>query len=238
MHACVLGHHKQDGPIQSTAVYTICATACSTVVGAVQPLTDHGITFVRSYFRQLLSVQVYSPHYGTKPAYSQSSAHAASAPNTAFTPYPAVFPLSLPSPYIPTVPYTSSSPSTASITHVVPSHHAVPPPFFASTPHAAAANPLTPTADPSVAYVPGSFVAGVPFETLPLYHQNFILKAATHCWKDQYAELQLDNNKLRAGLASSQGQHASLEERLQLLEEQLETQRQWKTAVDSASHDE
>jgi len=97
--------------------------------------------------------------------------------------------------------------------------HAVPPPYLPA--YAAAMSLPTPSAAPSVPYVPGSFVYGVPFDGLPLYHQNFILKAATHCWKDQYAELQHDNNKLRASLAAAKDEQESMEERLQRLEDKL-----------------
>ncbi|DBA88996.1 TPA: hypothetical protein ACH3X2_000215 [Trebouxia sp. C0005] len=97
--------------------------------------------------------------------------------------------------------------------------HAVPPPYLSA--YATATSLPSPSAAPSVPYVPGSFVAGVPFDALPLYHQNFILKAATHCWKDQYAELQHDNIKLRASLAAAKGEQESMEERLQRLEDRL-----------------
>lgn len=70
-----------------------------------------------------------------------------------------------------------------------------------------------------MAYVPGSFVAGVVFDTLPLDHQNYILKAATHSWKKQYADLQLDNQKLRASLDATREQHDSMEARVEHLEQ-------------------
>ena len=97
--------------------------------------------------------------------------------------------------------------------------HAVPPPYLAA--YAPPIGHLSLNAAMSVAYVPGSFVAGVPFQGLPLHHQNFILTAATHCWKDQYAELQLDNKSLRASLAATKDEQKSMEDRLQLLEARL-----------------
>ena len=118
----------------------------------------------------------------------------------------------------------------------------------ASYPHPPLSLPPHPAAytaghtDPSAAYVPGGFVAGVPFDSLPIHHQNFILKTATHCWKDQYADLQQDNDRLktathcwknqyaglqqdndrlRACIASDKKQQQILEDRVQLLEMQL-----------------
>lgn len=64
----------------------------------------------------------------------------------------------------------------------------------------------------------------MPFDSLPVDHQNFILKTATHCWKDQYAALQQENERLQASLASNREQHKILYDRVQLLEQQLNVQ--------------
>lgn len=149
----------------------------------------------------------------------------------------------------PSSPTHHPSPSrmaAASYPHPPPS----PPPHpAASYPHPPLSPPPHPAAytagHPPAAYVPGSFVAGVPFDSLPLHHQNFILKTATHCWKDQYtdlqqdnyrlktathcwkdqyADLQQDNARLRAHIASGEERRESLEDRVQLLEMRLHMQ--------------
>lgn len=85
----------------------------------------------------------------------------------------------------------------------------------------------------------------MPFDSLPPHHQNFILKTATHCWRDQYADLQQDNDRLktathcwkdqyanlqqdnerlRASIASDKQRREVLEDRVQLLEMRLHRQ--------------
>lgn len=106
-----------------------------------------------------------------------------------------------------------------------PSHYGS---ALAPYPHPPSSPPPRPTAaypGPSVAHAPGRAVPGTPFDSLPLDHQNFILKTATHCWRDQYAALQQDNASLRASLASDRQQHKILKDRVQLLEQQLILQR-------------
>ena len=73
-------------------------------------------------------------------------------------------------------------------------------------------------------HVPGSSVAITPFDSLPLHHQNFILKTATHCWKDQYADLQQDHERLQDSLASIKRRRENLEDQVQLLEQRLRMQ--------------
>ena len=137
-----------------------------------------------------------------------------------------------------------SSPTYASTPHMGPAHHPYPchqpdhyPSHFSSQydsqypshypasypPHSADHSASSPIS--SAAYASGSFVAGTPFESLPLDHQNFILKTAMHCWAEQYAEMQQDNSRLRASLASGREQQESMEDRVQLLEQQLSMER-------------
>lgn len=132
-------------------------------------------------------------------AHPSSPSHYASPPHVVAAFYPHMAPSP---PSHPTAPYSRSTPSLL--------------------PHPAAFTAAHP--GPSVAYVPGSFVAGVPFDGLPLHHQNFILKAATHCWKDQYADLQQDNERLRASLSSDREQRESMEDRVHVLEQRLSMQ--------------
>ncbi len=150
-------------------------------------------------------LQAYDPYQSPSSAHASSPTHTPSSPQR--SPH-----RSLPS-------YTAQVLHTPSASNPGTVPHAVPPPY--SPAYAAATSLPSPSAAPSVPYVPGSFVAGVPFDGLPLYHQNFILKAATHCWKDQYAELQHDNIKLRSSLAAAKGEQESMEERLQRLEDRL-----------------
>lgn len=149
----------------------------------------------------------------------------------------------------PSSPLHHPSPSRVAAASYPHSQPSPPPHPSASYPHPLPSPPPHPADDSaghsSAAYVPGSFVAGVPFDSLPLHHQNFILKTATHCWKDQYTELQHDNDRLktathcwkdqyadlqqdnarlRANIASGKEQRESLEDRVQLLEMRLHMQ--------------
>ena len=144
---------------------------------------------------QRLPLQVYDAHSTTVPDFRQSAAYLALSPYTAFSLHHPSFGSSVQhaapttySPHPPQTVYSAAAPQAHSIPHVFPTAH---PSFTTHTP---------PPPHLCMAYVPGSFVAGVVFDTLPLDHQNYILKAATHSWKKQYADLQLDNQKLRASL--------------------------------------
>lgn len=72
---------------------------------------------------------------------------------------------------------------------------------------------------------PDSLVAGMTFDALPLAHQNFILRAATHCWRDQYAEVQIDNSQLREKITHAQERCNEMEDQVQLWEQQLSMER-------------